>query len=605
MNEHARNETRQEARILSVLKHSYIINFREVFTTVSNKLCIVMDYAEGGDLQCQIRKARENFPESLILDWFTQICLGLKHVHDRKILHRDIKAQNIFLTSNNCCLLGDFGIAKVLNNTQGLTKTMVGTPYHLSPEMIDRKGYSFQSDVWALGVLLYELCALKPPFDATSLHELALKIVGGKYVPIPAQYSTEMRILIEKLLAVDPAKRPTVNQILNMKIIKARVKSLLNENEYNSEFSHTILHEVNVMRRGKAKDVRQNTKESLNRDKESYREREKRYRLEEKRIEELKQEIQKMKLEEMERNRHTEMKQKQVEELKARLSEKLEVERKKIEESGKKHIPKLVTNYTQTKRTEQVKFVPVMQTPRVKVNSPLEGKMNQRNKRVVPIVNKKVRKQEDKFKESVKEREKKLYVQKATVEEKRKQKEKERNEERMKMRKYIQEERKKLALLKEKNIFCDIVVKDSLTSQQLYKNPNSNKNSNTSKNAIQFDRVNDKQLHSDDERNNKCGMNSYLHTYKEIKAACRDRAYEVTEDCNQSLKALRKFTDNTFYNLDKESTAESMTNTREQYNNDKELICDYLHNKFGTANTRKVVSHINRAVILFNDNVDK
>ena len=166
MSERERNETRQEAKILSVLKHPSIVNFREVFTTVSNKLCIVMDFADSGDLQTRIKTNRGRFfPESQILDWFTQICLGLKHVHDRKILHRDIKAQNVFMTSTNRCLLGDFGIAKILNNTKGFARTMVGTPYYLSPEILESKHYSFQSDIWSLGVLLYELCALKPPSD--------------------------------------------------------------------------------------------------------------------------------------------------------------------------------------------------------------------------------------------------------------------------------------------------------------------------------------------------------------------------------------------------------------------------------------------------------
>lgn len=78
-----------------------------------------MDYADGGDLAKRLKDARGiYFRESLILDWFTQIALALKHCHDRKIIHRDLKTQNIFLTKDNRLLLGDFGIAKVLNNTR-------------------------------------------------------------------------------------------------------------------------------------------------------------------------------------------------------------------------------------------------------------------------------------------------------------------------------------------------------------------------------------------------------------------------------------------------------------------------------------------------------
>lgn len=94
-------------------------------------------------------------------------------MHDRKILHRDLKSQNIFLTDKGMIKLGDFGIARVLSETKSKAKTVVGTPYYLSPEIIQSQPYSFKSDIWSLGVLLYEMCALMPPFNAKSLHELA------------------------------------------------------------------------------------------------------------------------------------------------------------------------------------------------------------------------------------------------------------------------------------------------------------------------------------------------------------------------------------------------------------------------------------------------
>ena len=197
----------------------------------------------GGDLAKKVSAQRGTyFSESQIIDWFTQICLALKHVHDRKVLHRDLKCQNIFLTKTNIIKLGDFGIARVLSSTRENARTMVGTPYYLSPEIINGKAYSFKSDIWSLGVVLYELCALKPPFDASSLPFLAMKIVKGQYNPIPSVYSKDLKNLVASLLQLDPNKRPTTNQILKMPIIQERIKNFLSESVRITEFSHTILH---------------------------------------------------------------------------------------------------------------------------------------------------------------------------------------------------------------------------------------------------------------------------------------------------------------------------------------------------------------------------
>ena len=94
-------------------------------------------------------------------------------------MHRDLKLQNIFLNGQDVIKMGDFGIARVLNSTFEKAKSMVGTPYCLSPEIVDRRPYSFKSDIWSLGVILYEMCALRPPFEADSMHHLCLKIVRG------------------------------------------------------------------------------------------------------------------------------------------------------------------------------------------------------------------------------------------------------------------------------------------------------------------------------------------------------------------------------------------------------------------------------------------
>merc|ERR1719171_1469929 len=108
--------------------HVNIVRVNEHFVE-DGKLHIIMEYADGGDLAQRIEAeaaAKSRFPEEQVLDWFVQICLALKHAHDRRILHRDLKPQNIFLTRKNLVRLGDFGISRVLSNTLSVASTCVG-----------------------------------------------------------------------------------------------------------------------------------------------------------------------------------------------------------------------------------------------------------------------------------------------------------------------------------------------------------------------------------------------------------------------------------------------------------------------------------------------
>ena len=118
------------------------------------------------------------------------------------------------MTKNGCIKLGDFGIARVLRNTIDVAKSMVGTPYYLSPEIIEGRPYSFKSDVWSLGVMLYEMCALRPPFEGSSMHYLSLQIVRGRYPPLPSHFSRELKTLVAQMLEMNVSKRINIHQIL-------------------------------------------------------------------------------------------------------------------------------------------------------------------------------------------------------------------------------------------------------------------------------------------------------------------------------------------------------------------------------------------------------
>lgn len=132
-----------------------------------------MGYADDGDIQKKVedqKKMKDDegisqfWTEDQVLDWFFQIVLAVKHCHDRRILHRDIKSANILLTKDGKAQLADFGISRVLSRTKSLANSGVGTPLYFSPEITNGEAYNYKSDIWSLGVLLYEMCALEPPF---------------------------------------------------------------------------------------------------------------------------------------------------------------------------------------------------------------------------------------------------------------------------------------------------------------------------------------------------------------------------------------------------------------------------------------------------------
>ena len=176
------------------------------------------------------------------MNWFTQMILALKHVHDRRILHRDLKCGNIFLTKSGMIKIGDFGIARVLDKTQDMAATVVGTPYYLSPEIIQSNLYDYKTDVWSLGIILYEMCALQPPFNGTNLHHLAMQIVGGIYQPVPKQgrFSEEIQRLIKICLIVDPKQRPSINEILKVPIVARQVKLMMVDSNFFNEFTNSM-----------------------------------------------------------------------------------------------------------------------------------------------------------------------------------------------------------------------------------------------------------------------------------------------------------------------------------------------------------------------------
>ncbi|XP_019524439.1 PREDICTED: serine/threonine-protein kinase Nek5 [Hipposideros armiger] len=234
--------SKKEVILLAKMKHPNIVTFFSSFQE-NNRLFIVMEYCDGGDLMKRINRQRGVlFSEDQILSWFVQISLGLKHIHDRKILHRDIKAQNIFLSKNGMVAkLGDFGIAKVLNNSMELAQTCIGTPYYLSPEICQNKPYNNKTDIWSLGCVLYELCTLKHPFEGNNLHQLVLKICQAHFVPVSPRFSRDLRSLISQLFQVSPRDRPSINSILKKPFLENLIAKYMTPEAIQEEFNHNLI----------------------------------------------------------------------------------------------------------------------------------------------------------------------------------------------------------------------------------------------------------------------------------------------------------------------------------------------------------------------------
>lgn len=208
MDQKARDTAVREAVALRRVTHPNVVGFRQVFLR-SGWLCLVMDFADGGDLCAAVKeraRSRVPFEESAVLECFAQVADAVHYVHSLRMVHRDIKSRNIFLCRTGRALLGDFGLVRLLENTLELAQTRVGTPYYLSPEIVRKQPYNHKTDVWSLGVLLYEMAALQRPFSGT-LETLPKAILRGTFEPLGEHYSDGLQDLVAGLLRVDPSDR--------------------------------------------------------------------------------------------------------------------------------------------------------------------------------------------------------------------------------------------------------------------------------------------------------------------------------------------------------------------------------------------------------------
>ena len=158
-------------------------------------------------------------PEMQVWKFTAQIAGALKHMKEKHIMHRDLKPANIFIDANGNMKLGDLGLGREFSSQTLEAYSRVGTPLFMSPEVLQGSGYDFQCDVWSLGCITYELCALKSPFrvdnQKMSLYDLFKKIIAADFAPLSSShYSAELLYIIDQMLVVNPEERATIEDVV-------------------------------------------------------------------------------------------------------------------------------------------------------------------------------------------------------------------------------------------------------------------------------------------------------------------------------------------------------------------------------------------------------
>ena len=232
LNKKEQENSVNEVRILASINHPNVIGYKEAFwDDEKSALNIVMEYADDGDLHSKIEKMKKAggyFKEPIIWSYAIQMIEGLKALHDKKIMHRDLKSANIFLVKDkHQCKLGDMNVSKVIK--EKVLHTQTGTPYYASPEVWNDAPYSYKSDLWSIGCVVYELCELRPPFQGKDLDELYENVCKGKPERINKAYSEDLWKMILMLLQVDVNKRVDCNKFLNSELIKHKMIEMKKE----------------------------------------------------------------------------------------------------------------------------------------------------------------------------------------------------------------------------------------------------------------------------------------------------------------------------------------------------------------------------------------
>lgn len=197
---------KREFTLLKTLDHPNIIRLYDVFFDESSKnIYFMIDLHEMGDLSSHLKNKK--IKEKYAKNYMRQIKDGLEYLYNQKILHRDLKPQNILVSKDNRLIITDFGFARYFESDM-LLQTICGSPLYMAPEILLKKKYSIISDLWSVGIIMFEILFAKLPFDSKNLVELIHKIKKKEVIiPKDPTISNHAEDLLLKLLKKDPSKR--------------------------------------------------------------------------------------------------------------------------------------------------------------------------------------------------------------------------------------------------------------------------------------------------------------------------------------------------------------------------------------------------------------
>jgi len=208
---HQKEKMSQEIRLHKAVANPFLVKLYSYFED-SNFVYIVLEICRKRSLM-ELHKRRKAITEPETRYFMRHILLGVLYLHENKIIHRDLKLGNVFLNDNMECKIGDFGLATKVDFDGERKKTLCGTPNYIAPEVLGKKGHSYEVDVWSLGCILYTLLVGKPPFETQTLKDTYNRIKKNEY-HVPSRVGPLAKNLIQKLLQHEPNRRPSVAEIL-------------------------------------------------------------------------------------------------------------------------------------------------------------------------------------------------------------------------------------------------------------------------------------------------------------------------------------------------------------------------------------------------------